>query len=505
MKHDGSEYQARGECSTGAVAEVQGLYGPFSFPEILLQQIWLRGEFDATRLVVADGRAVQVLHPGRWNRLGGPDFKQARLRIGGEAVTGDVEVHLHAEDWTRHRHADDPAYAGVVLHVVLFPGRAALPAVSRGAGGRGIPVATLLPLLWHDLEEYAADAAVERLARHPMARAREELLAMREDELRAELGRLASERWARKVHFAKVRVARLGWEEACHHAALEILGYRANRAPMLAVATGWPLAVWRKNTGGATAAQAITSVPSMPAGNPIGCQPASTACDGGSAGEGFADAVFEEISARGAWSQQGARPANHPRARLRQYARWVAASQDWPARLAHVFASQGSAGAAGFSLRPESASDIHGQRGPAPGEAGRPPRPRSLTRADEPSTRDWRRANGARRLRAAVGRICGGAIGGTRLDNLVCDGFLPLLAACDGADAARLERCWRHWWTGDMPAQVAPLLKGLRMTGTRDQPACHGIAQGLLGWMLANEDAAPRGEGNGPSQIKPRP
>ncbi|WP_334318996.1 hypothetical protein OH491_24425 [Termitidicoccus mucosus] len=43
-----------------------------------------------------------------------------------------------------------------------------------------------------------------------------------------------------------------------------------------------------------------------------------------------------------------------------------------------------------------------------------------------------------------------------------------------------------------MPAQVAPLLKGLRMTGTRDQPACHGIAQGLLGWMLASEDAAAR-------------
>lgn len=537
--------------STGAVAEVQGLYGPFSFPEKLLQQIWARGDFDATRLATADGRAVRVLHPGRWNQLGGPDFKQARLRIGGESVTGDVEVHLHAEDWARHRHAADPAYDGVALHVVLFPGNANAPAASRGAGGREIPVAALLPLLWHDLEEYAADAAVERLARHPMARAREELLAMREDELRAELGRLASERWARKVYFAKLRVARLGWEAACHHAALEILGYRANRAPMLAIATEWPLAAWRKNAAagadtdvmaaaagadivaaaagivvaaaaGAGIAAAVTAGagivaaavgvdqgiiagdPAKPVCNPMGYKPAATACErgagtgaGGGAGEGggggFADAVFAEISARGAWSKQGARPANHPRARLRQYARWVAAGPDWPARLAAVFAHQRSPAGKGRARSPDAPPAAPGGGG-GPGETA----PSAVAGvAGEPSTRDWRRTNGARKLRAAVeNEICGVAIGGTRLDNLVCDGFLPLLATRDGADMAWLERCWRHWWTGDMPEQVAPLLKGLRMTGTRDRPACHGTAQGLLGWMLAGEDAAARGEGN---------
>ncbi|MDR2674154.1 MAG: DUF2851 family protein [Opitutaceae bacterium] len=444
MKHDGAENrQPRGGFSTGAVAEVQGLYGPFSFPEKLLQQIWFRGEFDAARLATADGRAVKVLHPGRWNRLGGPDFKQARLRIGGESVTGDVEVHLHAQDWAGHRHAADPAYDDVVLHVVLFPGDASASApASPGAGGRPIPIAVLLPLLWHDLEEYAADAAVERLALHPMARAREELLAMREGDLRAELGRLAAERWARKVHFAKLRAARLGWEAACHHAALEILGYRANRAPMLAIATEWPLDAWRKNAAAAADADAAGA-----AGQLAGAAQ-------------FADAVFTETAARGAWSKQGARPANHPRARLRQYARWVAANPDWPARLPHVFAHQKSAAA--------------------------------------PSTRAWRQANAAQKLRATVeNKICGGAIGGTRLDNLVCDGFLPLLATRYGADMAWLAHCWRHWWTGDMPEQIAPLLKGLRMTGTRDQPACHGLAQGLLGWLLANEDAPPRDDGDG--------
>ena len=144
------------------VAEVQGLYGPFTFPEVLLQQIWRRGEFQQTGIRTLDGAPLEVLHPGRWNRLGGPDFRSARLRLGGVEVVGDVELHLRAEDWVAHGHADDPAYDGVVLHAVLFPPKS--PVVTCRHDGRAIPVLVLLPLLWRGLEEYAEEAAVERLA-----------------------------------------------------------------------------------------------------------------------------------------------------------------------------------------------------------------------------------------------------------------------------------------------------------------------------------------------------
>ena len=66
------------------VAEVQGLYGPFTFPEVLLQQIWRRGEFQQTAIRTTEGKVLDVLHPGRWNRLGGPDFRSARLRLQGK-------------------------------------------------------------------------------------------------------------------------------------------------------------------------------------------------------------------------------------------------------------------------------------------------------------------------------------------------------------------------------------------------------------------------------------
>src|SRR3954452_5498889 len=107
---------------TPSVAEIQGLYGPFSFPEKLLQKIWLRGEFAAERASTIDGLPLRVVRPGKWNLLGGPDFKDACIRVGTTTITGDIEVHWRASDWANHRHADAPAYNQVVLHVVLFPG-----------------------------------------------------------------------------------------------------------------------------------------------------------------------------------------------------------------------------------------------------------------------------------------------------------------------------------------------------------------------------------------------
>lgn len=275
-----------------AVAEMPGFYGPFTFSERLMQRIWARREFDATAARTVDGRAVAIVEPGTWNRLGGPDFRGARLRLDGNEVRGDVELHLRASDWAAHAHAADPAYAGVVLHVVLFPSQDMFTA---GVGGSKIPVLTLLPLLQRGLEEYAEDEAVESLAGRPLARAPEELAALGEAALAELLARHAERRWRRKVHFAAQRVTRLGWEDACHHAALEILGHRFNRAPMLAVAGQFPLATW--------------------------------------AGDGAATADAAWTAQAGRWQTQGVRPLNHPRARLRQYAAWAGARPDWPVRL----------------------------------------------------------------------------------------------------------------------------------------------------------------------------
>jgi hypothetical protein len=396
------------------VAEFQGLYGPYHVAEKLLQKIWLRGAFDLSRAKLATGETVEVIFPGRWNLQAGPDFREARLRIGGREVVGDVEAHFRAEDWDRHGHAADPGYDQVVLHVVLFPPR---PGAGRAASGQILPTLSLLDLLWHDLEEYAADDAVEALSGRDGLQLAETLLELPLEERRISLRQGAERRWQQKVRFAKLRIAKLGWEEACHHAALEALGYSANRIPMLHVAGRLPLSGW---AGGA----------------PV-----------------LSDLV---AAADGRWKRQGARPANRPETRLEQYRRWAGGCPDWPARLLRL--------GAGLEARP----------------AG----------TDLLEARQLRRALNLGKLRSRFAEeIAGGNLGGTRLDTMVTDVFLPMVAA--QADPARdpvLLAHWFGWFPGDAPDAAREALRVSQIAGP-ELPLCCGLLQGALQLAISVREA----------------
>lgn len=396
--------------SNHQVAEMQGLYGPFTLTERVVQKIWLRGDFAQRQMTLVDGRPLEIRFTGKWNLLGGPDFHAARLVIGGEPVTGDVEVHFHSADWRAHGHAADRAYDHVALHVVLFPpGDGERPA--RHRDGREIPTLGLLPLLHRDLEEYASDDALENITARDEWERFAELAALPAPEMRRLLHGHAAERWRQKVRFAKVRIGKLGWADAAHHTALEIFGYRQNRAAMLRIAAQYPLQAW-------------------------------------------AEVKPEEVFAEGgaAWQLQGVRPANHPRTRLRQYQQWTAARPDWPQHLRHM-------------ALPASSARL------VPAKSAR--QALSLKKLRETFVRD----------------LTGGAVGGTRLDNLVCDGFLPLVAAETGAE---LFGAWFHWFLGDVPAPVRKIMPKFGLAGSADQPFCHGWTQGLLGWILEREVRASR-------------
>lgn len=87
--------------------------------EDLLHFAWRLKRFDLSDLHTTDGQAVEILQFGEANRHAGPDFTNARIRIGDTLWAGNVEMHLRASDWLRHRHQEDPKYDNVILHVVL--------------------------------------------------------------------------------------------------------------------------------------------------------------------------------------------------------------------------------------------------------------------------------------------------------------------------------------------------------------------------------------------------
>lgn len=98
--------------------------------EKLYQYLWKNRMLGRDEFTLVDGRRVHVLDFGRLNTDSGPDFFNAKIKelsrpagagaAGNESTVwaGNVELHVNASDWFRHGHHTDPAYDGVILHVV---------------------------------------------------------------------------------------------------------------------------------------------------------------------------------------------------------------------------------------------------------------------------------------------------------------------------------------------------------------------------------------------------
>ncbi len=87
--------------------------------EDFLQFVWHTRRFDQQSLSTTEGAPVQVLNSGTWNKHDGPDFLDARVKIGETLWAGHVEMHTRSSGWMRHGHQSDPAFENVILHVVF--------------------------------------------------------------------------------------------------------------------------------------------------------------------------------------------------------------------------------------------------------------------------------------------------------------------------------------------------------------------------------------------------
>jgi hypothetical protein len=83
-----------------------------------LHTVWEQQLFRKDNLLLNGADPVFILKPGFRNSDSGPDFNQAKIRIGDLEWIGSVEIHVRASEWNLHQHHFDPAYQSVVLHVV---------------------------------------------------------------------------------------------------------------------------------------------------------------------------------------------------------------------------------------------------------------------------------------------------------------------------------------------------------------------------------------------------
>ncbi|MFA7228143.1 MAG: DUF2851 family protein [Melioribacteraceae bacterium] len=88
--------------------------------EVALHEIWKRQSYKSP-LKTLTGEEIKILDAGVYNEeTDGPDFKNARIRIGNFTYAGDIEIDRNYNDWKTHGHNIDSKYSKVVLHATLI-------------------------------------------------------------------------------------------------------------------------------------------------------------------------------------------------------------------------------------------------------------------------------------------------------------------------------------------------------------------------------------------------
>ncbi|WP_346882803.1 DUF2851 family protein [uncultured Algibacter sp.] len=86
--------------------------------EDFLHYIWKHKKIESNSLKTTSGESVFISQVGQHNLNAGPDFFNAKLKIGDQLWAGNVEIHIKSSDWFLHNHEIDKAYDNVILHVV---------------------------------------------------------------------------------------------------------------------------------------------------------------------------------------------------------------------------------------------------------------------------------------------------------------------------------------------------------------------------------------------------
>lgn len=86
--------------------------------EKLLHFIWQFQYFNKANLITQEGEELVILNQGTLNTNQGPDFLLASVKMNNITFVGNIELHINASDWYKHKHSNDENYNNVILHVV---------------------------------------------------------------------------------------------------------------------------------------------------------------------------------------------------------------------------------------------------------------------------------------------------------------------------------------------------------------------------------------------------
>lgn len=208
--------------------------------ESFIQFIWRYRRIEQHQLWSTQREAIQIIDFGQYNTNAGPDFLQAKIKIGDTLWAGQVEMHVKASDWYQHQHDRDPAYQNVILHVVWE----ADMEIKR-ANGQLIPCLELKPITTPELYQRYL-----KLARHPgRIPCQDSIREVPDIKVKLWLDRLLVERLDQKTtYWEKVlQEQKNDWEQVFFQALSQSMGLPVNKEAMEALAIRTPLRLLQKH------------------------------------------------------------------------------------------------------------------------------------------------------------------------------------------------------------------------------------------------------------------
>ncbi|MBK7214257.1 MAG: DUF2851 family protein [Bacteroidales bacterium] len=202
--------------------------------EEFLHCVW-RFKLYTPKLKLIDGESVSVLNTGEYHQNSGPDFFNARVRIGNTVWAGNVEIHVNSSDWFRHHHHLDRAYDNLILHVVYRHDKEILDS-------------NLKPLPTLELRDQLIDQAWNKyqsmMASKLWIPCERMISQMETVHMNSWVDRLMVERLERKSEQVKMALAASGndWNTAFYRLTAVNMGFKLNKEPFerLAASISYP-------------------------------------------------------------------------------------------------------------------------------------------------------------------------------------------------------------------------------------------------------------------------
>ncbi|MES2476132.1 MAG: DUF2851 family protein [Verrucomicrobiota bacterium] len=290
-------------------------------PELELQALWFSGAFGQS-FRTTTGKAVRIVQFGEWNRGAGPDFMQAAVEIDGEVKMGSLELDPSAADWEAHGHSENPAFNGVILHVVFQSDARRI--FTRTVDHGEVPQVIISELQLSDaLSRPLREVAIA----HP-GRCVTPLKGMPTAAVERLFDESAKHRASGKAgRWLRVEEAH-GRDAALYQATAETLGYRGNALSMRLLAQRAPLALLKAE--GDAAESILFGTAGFLSADQHELAPDDT--------RGYLRLLWDEwwrnrarfevsVDRRIPWKTYGQRPANHPHRRTGALSALVAR---WP-------------------------------------------------------------------------------------------------------------------------------------------------------------------------------